>query len=133
MSHRHALAALVAIVFAVGCGGPDPVNETHQGELAAGDQTHHQDNSFYDVYTFKAGEGYTMTVTMNSTAFDTFLHLNGPNGENWQYDDVAPGNTATSQIVQVAPSAGEYQVWANSLNAGQTGAYTVTIVTTKPN
>jgi hypothetical protein len=41
---------------------------------------------------------------------------------------MADGNR-NAQIVTKAPVTGEYRVWANSLNAGETGAYSVTIQT----
>jgi hypothetical protein len=134
MQHARAvLFAPVALALLFGCS-PDPVNQTHQGTLAAGDPVHTQDQSFYDEYKFSAGEGFTITVNMTSTAFDSYLHLHGPNGgpnEDWQNDDVASGNL-NAQIIQVAPVSGEYTVWANSRGQGETGAYTLTIVTTKP-
>ncbi len=127
------LVAAAASALLFGCS-PDPVNETHQGTLQAGDTTHPDDGSFYDEYKFRAGEGYQIVVNMTSTAFDSFLHLHGPNGgtgEDWQNDDVAAG-TLNAQITLSAPVSGEYTVWANSRNQGETGAYTLTIVTTKP-
>jgi len=134
MLNRRLLAALaVASLFAIGCGKPDPINETHQGRLEAGDSTHPSDNSFFDEYSFKAGEGYTITVNMTSTEVDPYLHLRGPDGTDiQQHDDIEPGTNLNARITMAAPATGEYTVLANSAAQGETGAYTVTIQTTAP-
>ncbi|MEM9068201.1 MAG: PPC domain-containing protein [Myxococcota bacterium] len=121
------LLALAALSF--GCS-VDPVNETHQGTLENGDPQHPRDSSWYDEYTFKAKEGWPITVQMTSDAFDTYLQLRreGVGDEEWlqENDDMADGNT-NSQITVVAPATGTYKVWANSYEANQGGAYTLTI------
>ena len=113
----------------VGCS-PDPVNETHTGELATGDSQHPRDQSFYDEYKFKAAEGWNITVTMTSDAFDTYLQLRREGADDSEFlmenDDVVSGNT-NSTITTAAPAGGTYVVWANSLNTNETGPYTVTI------
>ena len=125
------LSVLLAIasLALVGCS-PDPVNETHQGELASGDSQHPRDSSFYDEYKFKAAEGWNVTVTMTSDAFDTYLQLRREGADDNEFlqenDDVVSGNT-NSTINLTAPAGGTYVVWANSLNSGETGPYTLTI------
>lgn len=127
MNARIFAAAASAAALLVGCSGPEPVNETHQGTLEEGDEVLEQDNSRYDEYSFRAKEGWNISVAMNSEAFDTYLHLIGPDGNTIQQnDDVAAGNT-NSQITATAPASGEYKVIANSLSQGEQGAYTVTI------
>jgi hypothetical protein len=130
MRHAGLTIALIALTAVVaGCSKPDPVNMNETGALEAGDSTHPDDGSFYDEYKFKAAEGYTITVNMTSEAFDSYLHLRGPDGADLQQnDDVEPGNL-NSRITLTAPETGEYTVLANSRGAGETGAYTVTIVT----
>jgi len=119
-----ALAAMVG-----GCSKPEPINETHAGALEAGDPTHPDDGSLYDEYSFKSAEGYTITINMTSTAFDSYLHLRGPDGSDLQQnDDAEPGNL-NSRIVFTAPTTGEYTVLANSRSSGENGAYSLTIQT----
>lgn len=124
----------IASLALVGCS-TDPVNETHQGELASGDAQHPNDQSFFDEYKFKADEGWNITVSMTSDAFDTFLQLRREGVAEEQFleqnDDVVQGNT-NSTITVTAPAKDTYVVWANSLNAGETGAYTVTISAQPP-
>ena len=133
LRHLSILLALASFAL-VGCS-PDPVNETHQGELAAGDTQHPRDQSFYDEYKFKAAEGWNITVTQTSAAFDTYLQLRREGADDSEFlmenDDVVQGNT-NSSITTVAPATGTYVVWANSLNSGETGAYTVTLSAQPP-
>ena len=60
-------------------------------------------------------EGYVYDYDMGAPCTDATVH-------------VEPGNL-DSRITFTAPSNGEYTVLANSRGAGETGAYTVSIVT----
>lgn len=121
--------ALAALTL-VGCGGE--VDETFSGSLESGDDLVPQDNSFVDTYTFDTKEGYSCKIDMTSADFDTYLMLQGPNGEDLgQNDDIAPGDTNSSLTV-VAPTSGSYTVSANSKTSGLTGAYSVHVVCSKP-
>lgn len=128
---RRAMAVgAMAVAFSlVGCGKPEPVNENHTGELTNTDSVHTADNSFYDEYKFKAAEGWAITITMESSAFDSYLQLRREDmGDEYlqEADDIAPGNL-NAQITVTAPATDTYVVWANSRDAGATGAYTLRI------
>lgn len=126
------LASFVLVVIAlIGCSKADPINETHNGTLQQGDKVYEQDQSLYDEYKFKAEQGYNITVTMRSDALDSYLHLYGPDGSQLATNDDSPAaGGKNAQIQMAAPASGEYTVYANSLNQGETGAYSVNIVTT---
>jgi len=122
-----AAAATSALVLA-GCGDPDPVNQTHNGELSEDDSKLPDDDSFYDEYTFEVAEGWPITINMNSDDFDTYLMLRGPENQDFgQHDDIVPGQNLNSQIQTTAPVEGTYTLIANSAMVGETGAYTLTI------
>ena len=94
MSFRY-IAVLAAVLALAACSAPEPVDQTHNGTLAAGDSTHPRDGSFYDEYKFDAAEGMTITIDMTTTAFDAYLQLRreGQGDEGLQEnDDVQPGN-----------------------------------------
>ncbi|MEM9193375.1 MAG: hypothetical protein AAGF12_29640 [Myxococcota bacterium] len=120
------IPALAIVALLSGCS-LDPVAMNESGALEESDATHPDDGSFYDPYKFKADAGWTVTVTMTSTAegLTPFLHMHGPEGFDQQADGVG-GNIAT--INTTAPTKGEYEVWANSRQPGETGAYTIAIV-----
>lgn len=124
-----AIGALLALALA-GCSNGD-VDQTFTGTLENGDETMPQDGSFVDEYTFDTEAGYQLQIDMTSADFDTYLLLQGPNGEDLgQNDDAAPGNT-NSSLTLVAPTSGQYTVSANSESGGMTGAYSVHVVASK--
>ena len=71
-----------------------------------------------------------LSVTMTSTAFDSYLHVHGPNGEDMQDDNTGGGQNA--RIQQAVPVGGSWRIWANSRAQNETGAYTLVITTTPP-
>lgn len=126
-----------ALLVLAGCSKPEPISETHQGRIEQGDQVLSIDNSLYDSYSFQAAEGMTITATLVSTEFDTYVHLIDANGNQLVHNDDdatmgegPDGQLTNSKVTFVAPSTGTYSVWANAYNAGETGAYTLTITTT---
>ena len=131
---KRALLLCVVAGFLTACSKPEPINENHTGELVEGDSVLEVDNSLYDEYAFKAAEGMTITVTMTSEAFDTYLHLIDPGGNQIATNDDADAAGGTnSQIVHTAAATGEYKVYANSLSSGENGAYSLNIVTAAGN
>ena len=129
-SHLSFLIFCLIAFISVGCS-TDPVNQTHQGTLEAGDSQHPADQSFYDEYKFKAEEGWPIVINMNSDAFDALVQIRqeGRSDTDWmqENDDVEPGKNLNAQLSTTAPATGTYVVWANSRSAGETGAYTLTI------
>ncbi len=132
------LTTLATIALALaGCTQPEPVDQTHHGELTDSDPKVEQDHSPYDAYTFDADEGWSIDVTMHSDAFDSYLWLIGPNGNPLVQDDDGMHEGSDSRVVTTAPDRGTYTVWANSYDGSGRGAYTVRIQarppTTNPN
>lgn len=71
--------------------------------------------------------GQSMTVTMTSTAFDTFLELYNSAGTRIAFnDDITPGNT-NSQVLYTAGADIILAIVPTSGTAGATGAYTLTV------
>ena len=101
--------------------------DTIRGELTAGDAKA-GDDSFYDIYRFKAARGDEVTVTMRSPMLEAFLAVHRQ-GEARSIatasDDGFGGRDA--ELTFVAPADGVYEIWANTLGAGQRGAYVVSL------
>ncbi len=85
------------------------------GTLEEGDLVYPEDNSYYDEYKFEAKSGDTIVVSMDSEAFDTYLHLLGPGDLQEMNDDHGDDESTNSRITYVATQDGEYTVFANSL------------------
>ena len=110
--------------FAVQGDVPEDPAATIEGTLGEGD-SRRQDDSFYEGWALMATEGQHVVLTMRSPVFDTYLTFVSPTGRTFNDDD-GGGNT-DSRIDIVIDEPGRWIVVANSLEAGDTGAYTLTI------
>lgn len=113
---------------------PEPViiraGQTLQGELEESDPVM-GDQSHYDLYAFRGRRGQQVTITMRSTAFDSYLSVgrivNGSFSTLESDDDNGGGEDA--QVVLTLPRDGEYAIRANSLFENVTGPYSVRLET----
>ncbi len=105
------------------------VGQTVNSELTAADSKL-DDDSFYEAWTFTGRAGESITITLRSTAFDTYLQVRDASGEVISTDDDsgAGASGTDSQITLVIPAGGRIVIVANTLEAGETGAYTLTVV-----
>jgi plastocyanin len=87
------------------------------------------DGSLFDLYRITVRSGESVTVTMRSTAFDSYLVLGQMTDGEWSQiafdDDGAGGNNA--RLEHTFDAAGEYLIRANTVGAGKTGAYTIRV------
>jgi len=83
---------------------------------------------YTDRYTFNSEPGRLVTITLSSTAFDTYVYLRNPQGTVIKSDDDSGGGT-NSRISFALPAgtAGTYTIEATSYASGRTGAYTVSL------
>ncbi|MGE0785125.1 MAG: PPC domain-containing protein [Sandaracinaceae bacterium] len=113
----------LALCFA-GCSDPEPVDQTVNGELTDSDPRVPDDNSPYDEFTFDAGEGWTITGDLQSTAFDAYVWLIGPDGSSLVQDDDG-GEGTNSRFSYTTTASGTYTIRANSFDGAGRGAYTL--------
>jgi tetratricopeptide (TPR) repeat protein len=72
--------------------------------------------------------GQPCTVLLESSQFDTFLWMKGPDGKLITLnDDIFPGSTSASRIDFTPRADGEFTILASSSKAGEAGDYTLTI------
>jgi subtilisin family serine protease len=122
-----------------GCGAPTAISfgQTINGSLASTDcRFPTSGDHFSDAYTFSGTAGQLVSISMSSTAFDTFLHLIGPNGAVVATDDDGGGG-ANSRIPAstgflTLPSTGTYTIQATSFSANTAGIYSLTLNTQAP-
>jgi hypothetical protein len=117
------IATTLAFCFA-GCSDAEPVDETVTGELTDSDPRVPDDDSPYDEYTFEAGEGWTITGDLQSTSFDAYLWLIGPDTSSLVQDDDGGDNT-NSRFSYTTTAAGTYTIRANSYDGAGRGEYTL--------
>jgi serine protease Do len=85
------------------------------------------DGSLYREYTFNGTEGQRVTITLESSDFDTYLILVGPDEQVVdQNDDVGPDNY-NSEITATLPATGTYRVIANSYDSSGRGRFLLTV------
>lgn len=109
---------------------PSGVILQEQGVLSPGGPTL-SDNSLYREHVFRATQGQTVTITMESTEFDTYLILVNEQGEPLeQNDDRCQQQTPecrNSEIRITLPQTGTYRAIANAYDASGRGRYTLTV------
>lgn len=94
------------------------------GELSTSDEQ--LDNGKYaDGYTFSGRRGERVSLTLESSAFDAYLMMIGPDNNLVENDDGVDGST-NSRIDLTLPADGDYTIGVTSYNAGETGAYRFT-------
>ncbi len=104
------------------------LGQTVTGRLTAQDPKM-ADNSHYKLYVYRGTPGQQVVVTMRSTAFDAFMawgRMNGGEFTTESSDDDSGGGTNAQIVATVGPS-GTYAIRANTLRAGETGAFTLSV------
>ncbi|MGB3542492.1 PPC domain-containing protein [Rubrivirga sp.] len=83
----------------------------------------------HDAYAVVLESGDELSITMTSTAVDTYLYLMSPSGRNIGYnDDCTQGDFEKSCLSFSAGQAGTYEVVATTYENGETGAYEIEIL-----
>jgi hypothetical protein len=88
-----------------------------------------EQNSLYDVWTYRGRAGESLTLSLSSRDFDTFVRVYRWEGSGWRplgSNDDEPGGSRNSRVVVTLPADGEYQVHAAAFGERATGAYTLT-------
>lgn len=107
---------------------PTPIHagQTLTGELNDSDPMM-DDSSHYDLFSFSAKRGQQATITMRSTAFDSYLTFGRIEDGSFRTldsdDDSGGGDDA--QVVARITRDGEYAIRTNSLFSNVSGQYTV--------
>jgi hypothetical protein len=70
--------------------------------------------------------GQAVSLRLSSEAFDPYLIVRSPGGQQWDNDDAEPGNMAAG--LELWPTEnGAYELVATSYQAGETGPYTLVV------
>ncbi len=87
------------------------------------------DNSHYELFAYQGRAGEQVLVTLRSVDFDAYLavgRLAGGTFQSSESDDDGAGGT-DSQLLATLGADGVLAIRANSLGAGQTGAFTLNV------
>ena len=100
------------------------IGETVSGRITD-DSEQHSDNTPVDWWEIDGREGQTVTIDMESDAFDAFLLLRGPGG-TMESDDDSGGN-CNPRITITFPETGTYRIGANTVSGRARGAYSLNV------
>lgn len=96
-----------------------------RGELREGDEAL-DSGELVDHYRMQFAPGAPVSVRLESSAFDPYLIVHTPSGQQNDNDDFEPGQLASGFDIAAA-EAGEYVVSATSYRPGETGDYVLTV------
>ena len=100
------------------------VGEAVRGSLSGGD-TQLQSGEYSDTYRFEGRRGERVAIDLTSSAFDTYLILRPPSGDQVDNDDGPDGTN--SQIEDALPEDGVYELQVTSYQPGELGDYRLSI------
>lgn len=102
-------------------------NLLERGVLEDGDTVIPSDNSLYDSYQWKGQKGDSLTITLESDDFDSYLAVQDPQGQIIaENDDFSEGNS-NSGLTVVLPEDGVYRLIVNSYDPKGRGNYTISV------
>ncbi|HEV2834591.1 MAG TPA: S8 family serine peptidase, partial [Pyrinomonadaceae bacterium] len=91
---------------------------------------------YIDLYDFSGTAGQQIVILMSSDSFDTYLFLDGPNGQTIAQNDDGGGGLNSRIPANVGsftlPTTGTYRIFATSFSAdgtsGSTGPYSLSLL-----
>jgi len=106
------------------------VGQSQQGRLSRGDIVLDSDTTYAQAWTIQGRANQTITIDLESDAFDSYLFLRGPgisSGRDFQDDD--SGGNCHARLTATFPQAGEYEIVVNTAGGGHyvTGAFTLSV------
>lgn len=125
-------------IVASGAGGDTRGNARNQGQqgnviarlesvLGPGASVLPSDGSLFRQTSFTGRAGQSITITLDSPEFDTYLVLLSPEGKVLAQNDNADANTTNSAITATLPRSGVYRVVVNARDKQGRGRYILTI------
>ncbi len=94
-----------------------------QGILAPGAQTLPSDGSLYQTYTFEGQAGQSVTLSLKSPDFDTYLMLLDSSYTKIAESDNLSNTNTNSQMSVTLPRRGTYRVIVNARDSSGRGRY----------
>jgi hypothetical protein len=104
------------------------VGETQQGTLSRTDVLLTSDSTYAQPWTIQGRAGTTITIDLESDAFDAYLFLRGPGitgGRDFQDDD--SGGNCHARLTATFPQNGEFEIVVNTADHYATGAFSLSV------
>lgn len=104
------------------------VGQTQQGTLTRTDVLLTSDSTYAQPWTIQGRAGTTITIDLESDAFDAYLLLRGPGisgGRDFQDDDA--GGLCNARLTATFPQSGSYEIVVNTADHYATGAFSLSV------
>ena len=104
------------------------IGQTQQGTLTRTDVLLTSDSTYAQPWTIQGRAGTTITIDLESDAFDAYLFLRGPGisgGRDFQDDD--SGGNCHARLTATFPQTGEYEIVVNTAGHYATGAFSLSV------
>jgi Bacterial pre-peptidase C-terminal domain. len=98
-----------------------------EGALVAGGPVLPSDNSLYREYTFEGRAGQSVAISLESTDFEPYVAIIGPNDRLLAQNDEGSDSTKNAFLSVTLPATGRYRVIVNAYDASGRGRYTLTV------
>lgn len=98
-----------------------------EGFLGPGASILPSDGSWYRTYSFEGRAGQSVTMTLESADFDTYLAVIGPDGRKLAENNNISANDPNSGLRVTLPRSGIYRAIVNSYERGGRGRYLLRI------
>lgn len=102
------------------------VGQTAEGQLTSDDTFRESDSSYAQSWTLEGRAGQTVTIDLESDAFDAFLFLTGPGLERPLQDDDS-GGKCNARLTTNFTQSGTFTVVVNSAEKHATGRFTLRV------
>src|SRR5690606_25242058 len=133
------LPASLALCIAIAAGTVNAQTAIGLGDRVDGTITaaspKADDGTPYDLYVYEGKAGERVRVTMDSDAFDAYLAVGAvaaPGCEAGCTSNDDGGGGTNAAMTATVPAGGSLQIRANTIGAGDTGAYTLAIAAAPP-
>ena len=98
-----------------------------QGRLGTGSPVLQSDGSFYQQYSFQGNAGQTVTISLDSPDFDTYLIVLDANDQKIGENDDVSSSSTNSQLTLTLPANGTYRIIANAYDRSGQGNYMLVV------
>lgn len=124
-----ALIAALAVTSTASAQSTIRVGQTINGTLTASDPVMEVDGSNYDCYIVSTRAGQTYTIDLESDDFDTFIGMGAGRGCQPPVDEFNDDRDdgSTNSRLTFTSAGGDYFIFANSYEAGESGAYRLSV------
>jgi hypothetical protein len=112
---------------------PIALGQTLNGTIGPEDPKLASDNSSYEVYSVQVPAGQRVTARLSSSAFQPVLGIGARVDDNCENCTTNIGETTRPAVVsRTMPNGGTLQLRVNTMNEGDTGAFTLAVSAVVP-